>query len=252
LAFTDDGYPSNSAICPLTAERKKQYPEVSDSMEALSDLQAGIETPVTDAFKERLAKMSSDDVKSLFERESFFGGVVVHGTHVAGIALSGNPAARLVVFRFNDNLSRELHFPPTTEYAHRMAANFKLIGEFCAQHKVRVVNLSWGDQPSEFEEWLSITKANQTPEERKQEALALFAIWKQAIIDAMQAAPGKLRVHRSQAARRVEIQPLGRGNRPKTTPRRAVKTLTCGQKPGPALVSRTSRAASMLGVIVGP
>jgi hypothetical protein len=25
-----------------------------------------------------------------------------------------------------------------------------------------------------------------------------------------------LRVHRSQAARRVEIQPLGRGNRPKT------------------------------------
>lgn len=192
LAFTDDGYPSNSALCPLTAERKKQYPEVSDSMEALSDLQAGIETPVTDAFKERLAKMSSDDVKALFERDSFFGGVVVHGTHVAGIALRGNPAARLVVFRFNDNLSRELHFPPTTEYAHRMAANFKLIGEFCAQHKVRVVNLSWGDQPSEFEEWLSRTKANQSPDERKQEALALYAIWKQAIIDAMQAAPGTL------------------------------------------------------------
>ena len=73
-----------------------------------------------------------------------------------------------------------------------MAANFKLIGEFCAQHKVRVVNLSWGDQPSEFEEWLSKTKTNQTAEERKQEALALFAIWKQAIVDAMQAAPGTL------------------------------------------------------------
>ena len=57
---------------------------------------------------------------------------------------------------------------------------------------MRVVNLSWGDQPSEFEEWLSKTKANQTSEERKQEALALFAIWKQAIIDAMQAAPGTL------------------------------------------------------------
>src|SRR5580704_4059897 len=73
-----------------------------------------------------------------------------------------------------------------------MAANFKLIGEFCAQHMVRVVNLSWGDQPSEFEEWLSITKANQTPDERKQEALALFAIWKKGIIDAMQAAPETL------------------------------------------------------------
>jgi hypothetical protein len=61
-----------------------------------------------------------------------------------------------------------------------------------------------------------------------------------------------LRVHRSQAARRVEIQPLGRGNRPKTTARRAVKTHSSGQKPGPALVSRTSRAASMLGMVVGP
>ncbi|MFY9985338.1 MAG: S8 family serine peptidase [Chthoniobacterales bacterium] len=191
LAFTDDGYPSNSALYPLTPERKKQYPEASDSLEARADLQAGIETPVTDTFKERLAKMSSDDVKSLFEQQSFFGGFA-HGTHVAGIALRGNPAAKLVVFRFNDNLSDELHFPPSTDYARRMAANFKLIGEFCAQHKVRVVNLSWGDQPSEFEEWLSRTKANQTPEERKQEALALFAIWKQAIIDAMQAAPGTL------------------------------------------------------------
>jgi subtilisin family serine protease len=191
LAFTDDGHPSNSALYPLTPEQKEQYPETSDNMEARSDLRAGIETPVTDAFKERLAKMSPDDVKTLFERESFFGGFV-HGTHVAGIALRGNPAARLVVFRFNDNLSRELHFPPSTEWAQRMAANFKLIGRFCAEHKVRVVNLSWGDQPSEFEEWLSRTKANQTPDERKQEALALFAIWKQAIIDAMQAAPGTL------------------------------------------------------------
>jgi subtilisin family serine protease len=191
LAFTDDGYPANSALYPLTPERKQQYPEASDSLEAIADLQAGIETPVTDAFKERLAKMSPEDVKSLLERESFFGGFV-HGTHVAGIALRGNPAAKLVVFRFNDNLSHELHFPPSTDYAHRMAANFKLIGQFCAQHKVRVANLSWGDQPSEFEMWLSRTKANQTPEERKQEALALFAIWKQAIIEAMQAAPGTL------------------------------------------------------------
>jgi subtilisin family serine protease len=191
LAFTDDGYPSNSALYPMTSERKSQYPEASESLEALADLQAGIETPVTEAFKKRMASMSKDDVNTLFERESFFGGLV-HGTHVAGIALKGNPTARLVVFRFNDNLGQELHFVPTAEWARRMAANFKLIGEFCAQHKVRVVNLSWGDQPSEFEEWLSKTKTNQTAEERKQEALALFAIWKQAIIDAMQAAPGTL------------------------------------------------------------
>jgi subtilisin family serine protease len=191
LAFTDDGNPSDSALYPLTPERKQQYPEVSENLEALSDLKAGIETPVTESFKNRLAQMSKDDVKTMFERLAFFSNMA-HGTHVAGIAIKGNPAAQLVVFRFNDGLNRELHFPPTTEWAHRMAANFKRIGQFCAEHKVRVVNLSWGDEPREFEEWLARTKANQTGDERKQEALELFAIWKQAIIEAMQAAPDTL------------------------------------------------------------
>jgi subtilisin family serine protease len=191
LAFTDDGLPSDSALYPLTPEQKEQYPEVSEDLEALSDLRAGVETPVTEAFKKRLTTMSKDDVNTMFERLSFFGNMT-HGTHVAGIAIKGNPAAQLVVFRFNDGLSRELHFPPSTDWAHRMAANFKRIGQFCAEHKVRVVNLSWSDDPQEFEDWLARSKGNQSAEQRKQEALELFAIWKQAIIDAMNAAPNTL------------------------------------------------------------
>jgi subtilisin family serine protease len=191
LAFTDDGKPSDSALYPLTAERKQQYPDVSKDLEALSDLRAGIETDATEAFKKRLAQMSKEDVTTMFERLSFFSNMA-HGTHVAGIAIKGNPAAQLVVFRFNDGLNRELHFAPTIEWANLMAANFKRIGQFCAEHKVRAVNLSWGDEPREFEEWLSKTKANQSGDERKKEALELFAIWKQAIIDAMKAAPDTL------------------------------------------------------------
>ena len=191
LAFTDDGNPSDSALHPLSPEQKQQYPEISEDLEAISDLQAGVETPVTESFKKRLTTMSKDDVKTMFERLSFFGNMA-HGTHVAGIAIKGNPAAQLVVFRFNDGLSRELHFAPSTDWAHRMAANFKRIGQFCAEHKVRVVNLSWGDDPQEFEEWLARTKGNQTADERKQEALELFSVWKQAIIDAMNAAPDTL------------------------------------------------------------
>jgi subtilisin family serine protease len=191
LAFTDDGYPSESTLYPLTPAQKEQYPAISENLEALSDLGAGIETEVTEAFKKRLAQMSKDDVKTMFEQLSIFGNLA-HGTHVAGIAIKGNPAAKLVVFRFNDRLSRGLHFAPTTEWAHRMAANFQEIGRFCAEHHVRVVNLSWGDEPQEFEEWLARTKPNQTGEERKKAALELYSIWKQAIIDAMQAAPNTL------------------------------------------------------------
>jgi subtilisin family serine protease len=191
LAFTDDGNPSDSALYPLTPEQKQQYPKLSEDLEAISDLEAGDETPIAEAFKKRLATMSKDDVNTLFERFSFFGDTA-HGTHVAGIAIKGNPAAQLVVFRFNDSLSRELHFPPSTDWARRMAANFKRIGEFCAERKVRVVNMSWGDEPREFEDWLARTKGNQTAEERKKEALELFSIWKQAIIETMSAAPDTL------------------------------------------------------------
>jgi hypothetical protein len=191
LAFTDEGNPSDSALYPLSPEQKQQYPEISEDLEAISDLQAGVETPLTESFKKRLATMSKDEVNTMFERLSFFG-QMAHGTHVAGIAIKGNPAAQLVVFRFNDGLSRELHFAPSTDWAHRMAANFKRIGQFCAEHKVRVVNLSWGDDPQEFEEWLARTKGNQTADERKREALELFSIWKQAIIDALNTAPDTL------------------------------------------------------------
>jgi subtilisin family serine protease len=191
LAFTDDGYPSDSTLHPLTPEQKQQYPEMSENLEALSDLSAGIETEVTEGFKKRLAQMSKEDVKEMFEQLSFFTNLA-HGTHVAGIAIKGNPAAKLVVFRFNDRLSRGLHFAPTTEWANRMAVNFRLIGRFCAEHKVRVVNLSWGDEPQEFEEWLARSKANQPGEERKEEALELYSIWKQAIVDTIQAAPNTL------------------------------------------------------------
>ena len=181
LAFTDEGNPSASALYPLTPEQKQQYPKLSEDLEAISDLEVGDETPVAEAFKKRLAAMSKEDVNKLFERFSFFGNMA-HGTHVAGIAIKGNPAAQLVVFRFNDGLSRELHFPPSTDWAHRMAANFKRIGEFCTQHKVRVVNLSWGDDPREFEDWLARTKGNQTAEERKKEAADLFSIWSRRLL----------------------------------------------------------------------
>ena len=191
LAFTDEGYPSNQALVPLSPDERKLYAAAQDDLEALSDLQAGIESPTGAAFKKRLPELSKNDVEKMFAGLHFFGNYV-HGTHVAGIAIRGNPAARIVVFRFNDGLSRELRFPPTGEWAERMAANFRGIGVFCQNQQVRVVNMSWGDDLHEFEVWLARTKVGQDADQRKEEATKLFAIWKQAIYDTIKSAASTL------------------------------------------------------------
>src|SRR5581483_10086229 len=86
----------------------------------------------------------------------------------------------------------DLTFTPTPEWAHRMADNFRQIGEYCRTHHVRVVNMSWGDEPGEFETWLSKTGKGQDPATRKEQALQLFQIWKAGISDAIQSAPDTL------------------------------------------------------------
>ncbi len=191
LAFTDDGRPAGTTLAPLTQDQFKQYASVEDDLEAISDLQAGIDSPASNAFKRRLPQLSKDDVEGIFKRLEFFGNFA-HGTHVAGIAIEGNPAARIVVFRFNDNLRRGLDFPPTDAWAERMAANFKRIADYCRIENVRVVNMSWGDDPHEFEEWLAHTKSGETADQRKAEAARLYHIWRKAIVDTIKSAPDTL------------------------------------------------------------
>ena len=49
-------------------------------------------------------------------------GFYVHGTHCAGIAARGNPAIRLVVARFDDQLP-DFKFPPTEAWVKKMGAD---------------------------------------------------------------------------------------------------------------------------------
>jgi len=110
---------------------------------------------------------------------------------VAGIAVRGDPAARLVVARFNDQLP-DLSFQPTAEWARKMGADFLQMSDYFRTRNVRVVNMSWSDDPSEFETWLSKTGAGADPAERKRRALELFQIWHDAVETAIKSAPNTL------------------------------------------------------------
>ncbi len=190
LAFDDRGDPSTTWLYPLTAEQQKAYPEFRELIQGQLDIENGIDSPAADALQKKYATLSSEQIHQLFELDKVLG-FYIHGTHCAGISVRGNAAARLVVARFNDQLP-DLPFAPTPEWAHHMSAAFQQMSDYFRTRNVRVVNMSWGDDPQEFETWISKTGGGADPAERKKRAAELYAIWRDAIETAIKGAPNTL------------------------------------------------------------
>ena len=190
LAFDDQGSPSTTWLYPLTAEQQKAYPDFRGEIKGFLDLQNGIDSADAQTVQKKFSTLSPEQLHQMFELDNVLG-FYIHGTHCAGIAVRGNPAARLVVARFNDQLP-ELPFPPTAEWAHHLGAAFQQLSEYFRTRNVRVVNMSWGDDPAEFEQWLSKTGGGADPAERKKRAGELYAIWKANVENAIKGAPNTL------------------------------------------------------------
>jgi len=190
LAFDDVGNPSPDWLYPLTDEQRKAYPDFRDQIKGILDLQNGMDSPEAATVQKKFNTLSPDQMHDLLELNKVLG-FYIHGTHCAGIAVRGNPAARLVVARFNDQLP-DLPFAPTDEWAHRLGDAFGQMATYFRTRHVRVVNMSWGDDAQEFETWLSKTGGGADPDQRKKRAAALFAIWREAIVRAIQSAPDTL------------------------------------------------------------
>lgn len=190
LAFDDEGNPATTWLYPLTPELVKAYPGFRDEIKGFLDLQNGVDSPEAQSAQKKFSTLSADQIHQMFDLEKVLD-FYIHGTHCAGIAVRGNPAARLVVARFNDQLP-ELPFPPTAEWAHHMGAAFQQMSDYFRNRNVRVVNMSWGDDPGEFEQWLSKTGGGADPAERKKRAAELYAIWKANVENAIKGAPNTL------------------------------------------------------------
>src|SRR5208283_3989411 len=190
LAFDDSGAPSTLWVYPLTPEQQARYPEIRDDVKGRLDIEEGYDSPEAVALEKKMKTSSPEQLHQLSEVRKVIG-FYMHGTHCAGIAVRGNPAARLVVARFDDQLP-DLPFPPTPEWARRMAADFRQMSDYFRTRNVRVVNMSWGDDRQEFEMWLSKTGGGADPAERKRRADELYSIWREAVEAAIRGAPGTL------------------------------------------------------------
>ena len=112
LAYDDYGNPSESWLVPLTPRQQQQYPATLADFKGLMDLVDGTDSPEAKAFREKVRAATTDEMHELFEAIDIFD-QYSHGTSVAGIAVRGNPAARLVVIRFLYGTSLPSPPPPT-------------------------------------------------------------------------------------------------------------------------------------------
>jgi len=212
LAFDRYSKPATGELMPIPAELRDRVPKLKSRLKGFSDLQSNIDSPEATEVKEYMSSLKPDEYKA-FAEEIGLAGNWMHGTHVAGIALAGNPYARLVVGRIEFDWHLLPDPCPTRELVELDARNAQAYVDFFKRNKVRVVNMSWGGSVNDIEGALELCNIGKTPDERKAIAREYFEIQKNALTKAFASAPEILFVtaagNSNQDASFVEDIPAG-------------------------------------------
>ncbi len=187
LAFDIDGLKTHGPLAPLTPAQRAAYPQAIDLLEGYSDLQSSIDSPAATLVKKQFAALKASEVGPFFQDLNMFS-IYAHGTHVAGIALRGNPAARLVVGRMTFDY-RAVPAAPTEALVRRDVADYQTYVNYFRARHVRVVNMSWGGTPAGVEAALEKNNIGKDAAERKAIAARLFAIDSAGLYAALKSAP---------------------------------------------------------------
>lgn len=186
IAFDKDARPSTDLLRPL-GESQANWPQLKQLIKGAMDLQAALDTDDAQMLKRVVTSLKPEQVKQ-FQEELSLVGVYTHGTHVAGIAVDGNPFARVFTATMLWE-HRSEPVKPTEELSRRTAAAYRQIVQSFKDQKLRVVNMSWRYGASAYEGALAWHNVGATPEARKQLARQLFAIERDALKAAIASAP---------------------------------------------------------------
>lgn len=186
-AWDRDSYRTTGNLYPLNEEQLAAYPEQLDFTKGLSDLQAAVDSEEAKSTREQMAALTREEYKPFVENLSLYGNYT-HGTHVAGIAAAGNPAARILNARitFGYEIIPE---EPTIEETIRSSNEIKAMVQYYKDAGVRVVNMSWGGSQAGLEYALEANGIGDDAEQRAEIARVLFEIGYDSLVEAMASAP---------------------------------------------------------------
>ncbi len=188
IAFDRFANPATGELMPIPAELKSKVPAMKSRLKGFSDLQSNIDSPEATEVKQFLSALKPDEYKSAIEELSLAGNWM-HGTHVSGITLAGNPYARLVVGRMEFDWHLLPDPCPSKELSQRDAQSKQSFVDFFKANGVRAVNMSWGGSVKGYEGALEECSIGKNADERKALAREYFDLEKNALTKAIASAP---------------------------------------------------------------
>jgi subtilisin family serine protease len=191
IAFDKFSRPTSGTLYPLPADVKTRLPLMKARAKGFSDLQSNIDSAEASEVKQYLSALKPAEYKTAVEELRMMGNYL-HGTHVAGITLAGNPYARLVTARIEFGHTLVPDPCPSREQAVRDAEASQAYVDFMKKNGVRVVNMSWGGDVAGVESDLEVCGIGKTTEERQKIAREYFDIVSNALKKAFASAPGIL------------------------------------------------------------
>ena len=191
IAFDKYSRAAPGELMPIPPSLRGKLAQLTARTKGFSDLQSNIDSPQASEVKALLSSLPPEKYKEAIEELGWAGGYE-HGTHVAGIALAGNPQARLIVGRIEFQHTLKPDPCPSRELTLREARAAQATVDFFKRHGARVVNMSWGGDVKSIENQLEQCAIGKTPEARKTLARGYYEIQRKALTKAFAGAPGIL------------------------------------------------------------
>jgi hypothetical protein len=169
-------------------EMKSDLRVVTRYAKGSMDMTSNVDSAEASAFRTYVGGLKQDEVGPFLEDLGLFGNYS-HGTHVAGIAAEGNPAARLLAVRITFDYRQVPLHAPSVELETKNAKAIRDTVAYMRAAGVRVANMSWGGSRKDVERALEVKGVGKTAEERAALSREVFGIQKRALEEAMASAP---------------------------------------------------------------
>jgi subtilisin family serine protease len=190
LAFGLDRRPTTGHLASLAGLKgdKDQY---IDFIAASQDMQAGIQNEGVTRFQKHYGSLRGQGLQD-FQDDLGLMGNYVHGTHVAGVAVAGNPFARILHITENWPWKSIPDEAPTVEFGERWGQSCRQSIEYMKGANTRVVNMSWRIGRPMLEGMLAAKGVGATPEERAELSRQIFKPFREGLEEAIRSAPDVL------------------------------------------------------------